>query len=69
MLIAACFTDSNDDSCMFQEVDYPTIFMAIFIEYPTPFIEEFFEKIQQLSYPKFKIDLLLHKVVSLYSLL
>ena len=39
---------------MFQVV------LAVFIERPTPFIEEFFVKLGRMDYPKSKIDLLIH---------
>ncbi len=38
--------------------------LAIFIEYPTAFIKEYFEQIAALKYPKEKIDLFIHYVVS-----
>ena len=34
--------------------------MAIFLEQPTPFLEEFFELIDSLDYPKNKVDLFIH---------
>ena len=34
--------------------------IGIFIEQPTPFLEEFFHRIDQLEYPKKKIDLFIH---------
>ena len=38
----------------------PEVVLAIFIEQETPFIEEFFNKIIALNYPKEKIDLFIH---------
>lgn len=40
--------------------DYPTVFLGIFIEQPTPFIKEFFWSIGNLTYPKEKIDVFIH---------
>ena len=34
--------------------------VAVFIEQPTPFIEEFFRKLFALEYPKESIDMYLH---------
>lgn len=34
--------------------------IAIFIEKPTPFLEEFFARTAGLDYPKDKIDLFIH---------
>ena len=39
--------------------------MAIFFEQPTPFIEEFFDNIVNLTYPKSQIDLFIHYAVSI----
>ena len=39
--------------------------MAIFLEQPTPFIEEFLDNIVNLTYPKTQIDLFIHYAVSL----
>jgi hypothetical protein len=37
--------------------------MALFIEVPTPFLREFFQKISDLAYPKKKISVLIHNNV------
>ncbi|KAK7471373.1 hypothetical protein BaRGS_00035979, partial [Batillaria attramentaria] len=37
--------------------DFPTVVMGLFVEQPTPFIREFFQRIAALNYPKSKIDL------------
>lgn len=37
--------------------------MAVFVEQPTPFLEEFFARISELNYPKNKIHLLLRNNV------
>ena len=48
----------------FQEDDYPSVLLAIFIEHPTPFIKEFFQHLILLKYPKVKVDLYIHYAVS-----
>ncbi|KAK0081805.1 hypothetical protein PV326_007483 [Microctonus aethiopoides] len=39
---------------------YPPILMAIFVTQPTPFLEEFFYKINHQNYPKSKIHILIY---------
>ena len=36
------------------------VVLAIFVEHPTPFIEEFFTKLEKLDYPRSKLDLFIH---------
>jgi len=43
--------------------DYPTLTMALFIEHPTAFLEDFLININNLSYPKHKIHLFIHNSV------
>ena len=47
-----------------QPDDYPTVMIGLFLEQPTPFIREFFERIAALNYPKNRIDLFIHNKVS-----
>ena len=42
------------------------VYIAVFIEYPTPFIREYFEKILNLTYPKQRIAVLIHNQVGFY---
>ncbi|XP_012135908.2 procollagen lysyl hydroxylase isoform X1 [Megachile rotundata] len=42
---------------------YPVILIAIFIERPTPFLEEFLLTIYEQAYPKSKLDLFIHNTV------
>ncbi|XP_011050655.1 PREDICTED: procollagen-lysine,2-oxoglutarate 5-dioxygenase 1 isoform X1 [Acromyrmex echinatior] len=42
---------------------YPVILIAIFIERPTPFLEEFFRAIYRQYYPKSKLHLFIHNNV------
>lgn len=44
----------------------PAVCMGIFIEKPTPFLTEFFERIAQQDYPKDRIHLYIHNTVSLF---
>lgn len=41
--------------------------MALFIEKPVPFLEEFFDLILALDYPKQKLDLFIHNAVDYHS--
>ncbi|XP_033642111.1 procollagen-lysine,2-oxoglutarate 5-dioxygenase 1-like [Asterias rubens] len=43
-----------------MEDDLPQVLVALFIEIPTPFIDDFFEYFEALDYPKKKIDLFIH---------
>lgn len=42
---------------------FPIILIAIFIVQPTPFLEEFFQKIYRQTYPKSKLHLFIHNNV------
>lgn len=42
---------------------YPVILIAVFIERPTPFLEEFFRAIYRQFYPKSKLHLFVHNNV------
>ncbi|EZA59211.1 Procollagen-lysine,2-oxoglutarate 5-dioxygenase [Ooceraea biroi] len=43
---------------------YPVILIAIFIEQPTPFLEEFFRAIHRQTYPKSRLHLFVHNNVA-----
>ena len=47
-------------------VETPQIVLAVFVEQPTPFIEEFFQKLLALDYPKSSIDLFIHNGAGSY---
>ena len=47
-------------------VEEPKVLMAIFIEKPTPFMEEFWSKIESLKYDKSNIDLYVHNSVEFH---
>lgn len=42
-----------------QEEDLPTVLLSVFIEQPTPFLEEFLQQLLDLSYPQEKLHLFL----------
>lgn len=44
-----------------------TVLIALFVENPTPFLEEFFDKIFSISYPKTKIHLFVHNAVEYHA--
>ncbi|XP_060516799.1 procollagen-lysine,2-oxoglutarate 5-dioxygenase isoform X2 [Cylas formicarius] len=46
---------------------WPTVFLSVFIELDTPFIEAFFQKIYKLDYPKDKIHLFIHNAMKYHS--
>ena len=39
------------------------VYIAVFIEYPTPFLREYFEKILNLTYPKKRLAIFIHNQV------
>ena len=47
-------------------VEVPRVLMAIFIEKPTPFMDEFWEKVEGLVYEKESIDLFIHNAVEFH---
>ncbi|KAG7212693.1 hypothetical protein KM043_012970 [Ampulex compressa] len=42
---------------------FPSISIAVFIEQPTPFLEEFFQAVYRQKYPKSKLHLFIHNAV------
>lgn len=40
--------------------------VGVFIEQPTPFLPEFFQRLLALDYPKDKVQLFVHNSVSIY---
>ncbi|GFO21945.1 procollagen-lysine,2-oxoglutarate 5-dioxygenase [Plakobranchus ocellatus] len=48
------------DLTSLKEADYPTVLIALFVEYRTPFIREFFQRVAGLSYPRSKIQIYIH---------
>jgi hypothetical protein len=39
------------------------VYIAVFIEYPTPFLREYFDKISRITYPKHRLGILIHNHV------
>lgn len=46
-----------------ETMEIPKVVMSIFIDKPTPFMEEFWEKLNSLVYDKASIDLFIHNTV------
>ncbi|CAF1410609.1 unnamed protein product [Adineta steineri] len=42
---------------------WPMVYIAIFIEYPTPFLREYFDKILNLTYPKNRLGVFIHNQI------
>ncbi len=54
-------TSCWEDTLTFDDLEkVPEVLIGIFIEKPTPFIEEFFDKISKIDYHKAKISLFIH---------
>ena len=55
-------------SCVEQMVavpqELPTVFVAVFIEQPTPFLQQFLERLAAVNYPKKKMTVFLRNSVS-----
>ncbi|XP_012056957.1 PREDICTED: procollagen-lysine,2-oxoglutarate 5-dioxygenase 1 [Atta cephalotes] len=70
-LVRAWTPDEGCLACWDQTIEldkikpkiYPVILIAIFIERPTPFLEEFFRTIYRQYYPKSKLHLFVHNNV------
>lgn len=52
-----------------EEEKLPSLLLAVFIEVPTPFLQDVLENIYQLDYPKDRIHLWVHNSVSLHEVL
>lgn len=44
--------------------EYPSVLVGVFIEKPTPFLPEFFQRLLSLDYPKEKMKVFIHNNVS-----
>ncbi|KAM6960302.1 LOW QUALITY PROTEIN: multifunctional procollagen lysine hydroxylase and glycosyltransferase LH3 [Tautogolabrus adspersus] len=56
----------DDDLLFFNDVadeEMPLVYVAVFIEHPTPFMEEFLDRLTTLNYPMTKIRLFIHNKV------
>lgn len=49
-----------------QEEELPLVYVAVFIEHATPFMEEFLERLTTLDYPKTRLRLFIHNNVGGY---
>uniref|UniRef100_A0A8C8CBF9 procollagen-lysine 5-dioxygenase n=1 Tax=Oncorhynchus tshawytscha TaxID=74940 RepID=A0A8C8CBF9_ONCTS len=47
-----------------QLKEYPTVMVGVFIEQPTPFLSQFFQRLVTLDYPKDKLNVFVHNNVS-----
>lgn len=66
--LAGAFIDGECTTCEKNTVaeeliDSFTVEIAVFIETPTPFLEEFLDKILHINYPKNKIHLFVHNAI------
>ncbi|XP_068630751.1 procollagen-lysine,2-oxoglutarate 5-dioxygenase [Battus philenor] len=52
-----------------EENNLPKVMLAVFIEQATPFLEEFFQSIKEIDYPKNKIQLLLRNNIEYHETL
>uniref|UniRef100_A0A674B3A3 procollagen-lysine 5-dioxygenase n=1 Tax=Salmo trutta TaxID=8032 RepID=A0A674B3A3_SALTR len=43
-----------------QLKEYPTVMVGVFIEQPTPFLSQFFQRLVTLDYPKHKLNVFVH---------
>lgn len=69
--LAGAFMQSECKICTenrltLNEDELPTILLALFIEKPTPFTEEFLEKAYSINYPKEKLHLLIRNNVEFH---
>ena len=57
-----------DNTVKFDElVEVPKVLVAIFIEQPTPFMEEFWSKLNAQTFPKDSIDVFIHNSVEYHA--
>jgi len=66
---AGCLSCGEDllDISASKDEDLPNVMIAVFIEYPTPYIRECLQRVQALDYPKSKIDLFIHNDIDLHT--
>lgn len=61
----ACHENVRDMKNL-SEDEYPRVLIAVFIEKSMPFIEEMLAKVVSLSYPKHRLDILIHNQAKLH---
>ena len=49
--------------CVFQDEELPLVYVGVFIEHATPFMEEFLDRLTTLNYPTTRIRLFIHNNV------
>ncbi|XP_050088585.1 procollagen-lysine,2-oxoglutarate 5-dioxygenase isoform X1 [Anopheles aquasalis] len=59
-----CKTVEENRIQLDDEKELPLVTMALFIEKPTPFLEEWFDRITKLNYPGDRLDVLVHSGVA-----
>lgn len=70
--LAGAFVDGECVSCLENNISEEnqksfTVLIALFVEFPTPFLEEFLDKILSLNYPKNKIHLFVHNNIEYHA--
>lgn len=65
MATSFCFKHTNL-SLLYYKQEYPNVQIGVFIEQPTPFLPEFFQRLLTLDYPKDKLKLFVHNNVSVH---
>ena len=70
--LAGAFVDGECVTCKEniiaeEKLETYTVLVALFVEQPMPFLEEFFDKIFAINYPKTKIHLFVHNTVEYHA--
>ena len=52
---------------LLQAEDLPRVYVALFIDKPTPFVSLYLKGVEELKYPKDKMDVYLHNMVLSYN--
>ncbi|KAM8881299.1 procollagen-lysine,2-oxoglutarate 5-dioxygenase 2 isoform 2-T2 [Synchiropus picturatus] len=55
-----CSTCDNDLLDLSELQEHPRVWVGVFIEQPTPFLPEFFQRLLNLDYPKDKLNIFVH---------
>uniref|UniRef100_A0A665U163 procollagen-lysine 5-dioxygenase n=1 Tax=Echeneis naucrates TaxID=173247 RepID=A0A665U163_ECHNA len=53
----------DDDLLFFSDIPMPLVYVAVFIEHATPFMDEFLERLTTMNYPMTRIRLFIHNNV------
>uniref|UniRef100_A0A182JTM5 procollagen-lysine 5-dioxygenase n=1 Tax=Anopheles christyi TaxID=43041 RepID=A0A182JTM5_9DIPT len=62
-----CQTVKEDRLTLGDDAKLPLVTMALFVEKPTPFLEEWFGTIAKLNYPADRLDVLVHSNVAYHA--